>query len=436
MDQLGRFKLRRELGEGPYTVAYEALDGAQRCVVKVIKDETVPSESGRRAGLVAALAGLKAIEHPSAVRVLDAGEGGGKLFVCQEFMGCPTLEQKLADKGKLAEQQVVLFVRQAGQALDKARDLGYGHGDLTARNVFVVSEEKVKLSDFSLKALCERPPDLSEIEGVEGRGFAADDEAWVTAEDLLRTRSKKAVTDCLDEDLVGMAALMARMLGLEVPDRAVGEPLARYRESLMRGAYQQAASAGSGVGMHTAEVMRRLLTAGEFDSPGEVVVELASAMLLGRTFGRSRAAAKAEPAPAASETAEVRAAAQAAQAEPDMAVRGAAAEVGTDLEGSTFTTFFVWTDRRSGRFFILRDGEQLAIGRDPEVCEIVLMDPAVSRRHCYLSKDGPVIRVEDCGSSNGSFVNDQRVQTADLRAGDRLRVGGTRVYTALPRGEA
>jgi hypothetical protein len=181
--------------------------------------------------------------------------------------------------------------------------------------------------------------------------------------------------------------------------------------------------------------MRRLLTAGEFDSPGEVVVELASAMLLGRTFGRSRAAAKAEPAPAASETAEVRAAAEAAEAEPEMAVRGAASEAGADLEGSSFTTFFVWTDRRSGRFFILRDGEQLAVGRDPEVCEVVLMDPAVSRRHCYLSKDGAAIRVEDCGSSNGTFVNDQRVQAADLRAGDRLRVGGTRVYTALPRGK-
>ncbi|KPK58543.1 MAG: hypothetical protein AMK73_09195 [Planctomycetes bacterium SM23_32] len=93
----------------------------------------------------------------------------------------------------------------------------------------------------------------------------------------------------------------------------------------------------------------------------------------------------------------------------------------------------MWNDdRRSGRFFLLYEGERLTVGRDPDVCDITLMDPAVSRKHCSLSKEGGRVRVEDLGSSNGTFVNDNRVETAELRRGDKLRFGTTRVYTSLP----
>ncbi|MCL4812261.1 MAG: FHA domain-containing protein [Vicinamibacteraceae bacterium] len=48
----------------------------------------------------------------------------------------------------------------------------------------------------------------------------------------------------------------------------------------------------------------------------------------------------------------------------------------------------------------------------------------VSRFHCRLSaaRDGR-LKVEDLGSTNGTFVNDRRVQHAALVPGDRLRVG-------------
>jgi pSer/pThr/pTyr-binding forkhead associated (FHA) protein len=101
-------------------------------------------------------------------------------------------------------------------------------------------------------------------------------------------------------------------------------------------------------------------------------------------------------------------------------------------EAEDVTAFFVWTDRRSGRFFVLRDGEQITLGRDADVCDVALMDPAASRTHCSLSKEGGVIRITDTGSSNGTFVNEERVQKAEIRPGDRLRIGTTRVYLSLP----
>src|SRR5215216_6236540 len=47
----------------------------------------------------------------------------------------------------------------------------------------------------------------------------------------------------------------------------------------------------------------------------------------------------------------------------------------------------------------------------------------VSRKHCRLIIDGDAIRVEDLGSSNGTFRNGERVQQSELQAGDTLQVG-------------
>ena len=47
----------------------------------------------------------------------------------------------------------------------------------------------------------------------------------------------------------------------------------------------------------------------------------------------------------------------------------------------------------------------------------------VSRLHCRLTATDDRIEVEDLQSTNGTFVNDTRVERAMLANGDRLRVG-------------
>ncbi|MBN1565394.1 MAG: FHA domain-containing protein [Anaerolineae bacterium] len=50
----------------------------------------------------------------------------------------------------------------------------------------------------------------------------------------------------------------------------------------------------------------------------------------------------------------------------------------------------------------------------------------VSRRHAVIHMAGDTITVEDLGSSNGTFINDERLtpgQPAPLLSGDKLRLG-------------
>ena len=87
-----------------------------------------------------------------------------------------------------------------------------------------------------------------------------------------------------------------------------------------------------------------------------------------------------------------------------------------------------------GRFTILngqRAGEKLGlggsgirIGRESAICEIVLENPKVSRLHAeVVSIDGKVLLI-DRNSSNGTYVNDQKIDKRYLQDGDIIYFGG------------
>src|SRR5947207_1636379 len=68
-------------------------------------------------------------------------------------------------------------------------------------------------------------------------------------------------------------------------------------------------------------------------------------------------------------------------------------------------------------------GAEFHIGRAPQ-CQLRPTNPAVSKRHCVLLlRDGGFF-VRDFRSTNGTFVNDQRVESETaLAEGDQLRIG-------------
>ena len=65
------------------------------------------------------------------------------------------------------------------------------------------------------------------------------------------------------------------------------------------------------------------------------------------------------------------------------------------------------------------------LGRDTSLPQ-ALDDEQASRHHARLTTSGAGVAIEDLGSSNGTYVNDQPIEGPQrLRAGDRVRVGLT-----------
>ena len=74
-----------------------------------------------------------------------------------------------------------------------------------------------------------------------------------------------------------------------------------------------------------------------------------------------------------------------------------------------------------GRRFLL-DRAELVLGRGTD-CDIQVDRDSVSRRHARVYRDDNNWLVEDLGSTNGSYVNDNPVTKAPLRDGDFLKIG-------------
>lgn len=79
--------------------------------------------------------------------------------------------------------------------------------------------------------------------------------------------------------------------------------------------------------------------------------------------------------------------------------------------------------RAGSRLMLRPEGDNL-IGRGLE-CRIVLTDPRCSRVHASISRTDSQWWIQDTGSRNGTFVNGQKIDAAQLADGNFLRVGDT-----------
>jgi hypothetical protein len=87
-----------------------------------------------------------------------------------------------------------------------------------------------------------------------------------------------------------------------------------------------------------------------------------------------------------------------------------------------------WLDVDGERYPLM--GAMTVLGRD-DSADIILDDPGISRRHSEIrvTNDGPhlVASIRDMGSTNGTFVNSERITSQRLSDGDRITVGRTSV---------
>ena len=72
------------------------------------------------------------------------------------------------------------------------------------------------------------------------------------------------------------------------------------------------------------------------------------------------------------------------------------------------------------------DGELTTAGRHPD-SDIFLDDVTVSRRHAEFYRRGALFTVRDVGSLNGTYVNRERIEEAELVGGDEVQIGKFRL---------
>ena len=93
----------------------------------------------------------------------------------------------------------------------------------------------------------------------------------------------------------------------------------------------------------------------------------------------------------------------------------------SDEPSSGFALRFI-SGKYQGGEYPLPSEKEIVIGRGGEL-DIVLVEDMVSRKHAKLTTQQGKIVIQDLGSTNGTFVNGEKIKRARLKEGDRVLIG-------------
>lgn len=102
-----------------------------------------------------------------------------------------------------------------------------------------------------------------------------------------------------------------------------------------------------------------------------------------------------------------------------------ASDVGAEVLPPGSALLIVKRGPNAGSRFLL-DEDLTTVGRHPD-SDIFLDDVTVSRRHAEFVRSENSFQVRDVGSLNGTYVNRERIDQADLVSGDEVQIGKFRL---------
>jgi len=88
-----------------------------------------------------------------------------------------------------------------------------------------------------------------------------------------------------------------------------------------------------------------------------------------------------------------------------------------------------------GGEFPLRPHREIVIGRSSEL-DMVLVEDMVSRKHAKIVTDDRSVTIHDLGSTNGTFVNGEKVRVSEIKDGDRILIGTSIIKLVTMAGES
>ena len=91
------------------------------------------------------------------------------------------------------------------------------------------------------------------------------------------------------------------------------------------------------------------------------------------------------------------------------------------MRGTLHALKFI-SGKYTGGIFPLKPNHDFVIGRSSNL-DMVLVEDMVSRRHAVITTRDAQVSIQDLGSTNGTFVNGERINKARLQEGDRVLIG-------------
>ncbi len=160
--KLGKYEIRRELGQGAMGIVYEGFDPmiARRVALKTVRrdqlDRVEVEEILARFKREAQAAGR--LTHPNIVGIYEYGEEpgpageatGGTAFIAMEFVEGRELKDYFDADERFPMAEIVRIMGQLLDALDYSHKNGVVHRDIKPANIILLKDGTVKVADFGI----------------------------------------------------------------------------------------------------------------------------------------------------------------------------------------------------------------------------------------------------------------------------------------------
>ena len=154
----GSYQILTKVGEGGMGEVYRARDTrlGRDVALKILAGAYTQDQDRIRRFRQEATA-ASALNHPGILTIHEAGETDGCQFIATEFVDGETVRQILNQRGRVPLNEALGIAVQVAAALAAAHKAGIVHRDIKPENVMVRPDGYVKVLDFGIAKLTQRP---------------------------------------------------------------------------------------------------------------------------------------------------------------------------------------------------------------------------------------------------------------------------------------
>ncbi|XP_027173346.1 CBL-interacting serine/threonine-protein kinase 21 isoform X1 [Coffea eugenioides] len=160
-DKIGKYQLSRTIGEGSFAKVKLAINttNGQYVAIKII-DKQMVLKNNLMQQVSREIRTMKLLHHPNIVRIYEVLGTKTKIYIVMEYVSGGQLSDKLSYLKKLSEREARKYFQQLIDAVDHCHCRGVYHRDLKPENLLLDNKGNVKVSDFGLSALKQKPGSL------------------------------------------------------------------------------------------------------------------------------------------------------------------------------------------------------------------------------------------------------------------------------------
>lgn len=404
-ERIDRYHLLERLGEGSSGIVFRAFDTSSGAAVavKVLRGRveagaggaaTVADPALMRARFWREAAAIRHLVHPNIAALRDFGEDDGERYLVLDLVEGVSLSDCLATGHAFQPAEAVCLMRQLLSALDFAHSAGIVHRDVKPSNLLLGHDGRLRLGDFGIARIDAWTLGRASA-GVGTPGYMPPEQF------LGRQVDHRA-------DIYAAGVVLYHLL---TGDRPFRGPLAGILHKVLN----EPAAAPSMVNPRVPAALDAVIEKAMAKRPEDRYVDAA---VFASALGRAAEAAGLQT------VSRVAVPAAGGSDQPEASARSAGGPEGRPGQAARLIclTPDLLDDCRDMLGRPIPPAGEHVIGRD-ETASVVIPSRRLSRRHAVLTQDARGWLIRDLDSTNGLFVNGERVIRARLVEGDVVTFG-------------